>query len=252
MVERGIVVHLLFMSTPGGAYELLMPIWEDLVSATGGSLTFVDTPAELTQTVEHLYFERFQYNTSVTTIINTANVSQDVQLSLPAFELDRLRIYVSAALPIPGVQFRADGAQVSFMETRAHAVFELGGQIPRTVSLTLPPNDNSEIHIYTIADGSLTLGAYVECVAVRPYIRELPVYYYHSSTVQLVTDRDIHGIIGEDFAAHIIKTDPNGQTTTVTGASFAGNAFSFSFYPQYFVEYTFLLSLESFGIGLFA
>jgi len=246
MRDSGIKAHLLFMSSPRINTEF-MPFWEEMANETGGSLTYIENPAELTQTVEKIYFNEFTYNASLSTVINTAGVRQDIPVRLPAFGLDRARIYLSTSRPISGIQLRADDAQLSYTETRSYTMFDLTGQIPGDVTLTLPPVENAEIKIRVLAKGGMTISSLANNEAEK--ISE-DSKYRQKTTVTLTPDTNISGTPGADFNAQIMITDPLGQKKSAGNIKYADNAFTFEFYPQDFGKYIFSLLLDSQGIRL--
>jgi len=158
--DMSIHVHLVFIGTPS-MNEQFMPLWDDLVYRTDGSMIFVDQPQQLPQTIQSLYFGLFEYTKTITTAINTTDIPKEIQIRLPDFEPDRVRIHVSSTEPIEGIQFRADSGDISFNETRLHATIELRGEMPETATLVLPPNIGTELSIVTIIDGTVPEPYYV-------------------------------------------------------------------------------------------
>jgi len=149
-----IKVHLLFLETATQNQEV-MPLWTELAYKTGGSEIFVDKPQNLPQVVQSLYFSLFEYNKSFSTVVNTRDVSMEIPIELPDFEADRVRVHIISAEPMEGIQFRADGGQVSFNESRLYYMIELKDEKPEALTIVLPSNDNIEITIFTIIDGAI-------------------------------------------------------------------------------------------------
>ena len=246
--DSSIKVHLLFMSTPRENFQFL-PMWEELAEKTDGNLMYVGNPSDLTKVVESLYFQEFSFNTSVITAINTANASQDIRIKLPAFVLERARIFVSSNGSLSGVQFRADGARASYTESRSYAFFELEDQQPREIILALQPGEYVDARVYLLADGELTLAAEADSQAEQS---DETNEYRQKTTLTITVGTKISGVPGTDFDALITMADPEGRITTVENAQYADNAFHFAFFPEAFGDFTFLLSLESQGIRLSA
>ena len=167
--DAGIHVHLVFISTPN-INEQFMPLWENLAYHTDGSMTFVDQPQQLTQTIQSLYFGLFSYNKTVKTAINTAEIPKEIIIQLPDFDADRVRFHISSTEPIEGVQFHAESGYVSFSETRLHTTIALSGELPETATLVLPPNVASEMSIIMLVDGMPP-----ELVEEEPYVPILPI-----------------------------------------------------------------------------
>jgi len=247
MVDSGIKVHLLFMSSPERNQEF-MPLWEAMAERTGGSITFAHSGAELARIAETIYFSEFQYNKSVTTAINTAGIPQSIPIDLPAFDLERVRIYISAMHPISGIQFRTDGVLESFSEARSYAMIELTGNTPATVHLTLPPNDNSEVNIYILAEGALPISATVSNEARPDHERQV---YRQASEIAIDIETNIRGVPEEDFDFNISMRSPSGIVTQIVDAEYAGNMLIFDKNPQEFGTFAVSLSVESKGIRLY-
>ena len=248
--ESRIKVHLLFIDTPKENHQFI-PLWEDIAIRTGGSLNYIDDPSNLPKSVETLYQSEFKYNSSVTTAINTLGKPQDILIKLPSFGLDRVRVYISSDTAIHGFQFHADYADLAFSETRSYAMFSLTGDIPRTVTLTLPENTRSDVRVYIFADGSLSLSGVANSTAELSRENDSDVYR-QKTTVLLTSEVDIYGAYGVDFNTLISLLDRDGHAVVIDNLRYDNSTFTFDFYPQYYGVYSASLQLESQGIRLSA
>jgi Mg-chelatase subunit ChlD len=252
--EQNVKVHLLFLGEPPKD-SVFASLWENMADRTGGELIFIDDPATLPRTVETLYFEEFEYNKSVTSGINTTDSALDIPIAIPAFAVDRARIYISASSPLPGIQARGGGAQLELTQTKTYAMIELARPFPKTVDLTLPPGGNPDIRVYLLADGELSLSASVADEAER-VSNEDGDYYRQKSTVTLVAKTVgaplFIGSPPQDLEWSIGMTGPDGKTVGIEDAKGGDGIFTFDFYPEAFGEYAFTLSVVSGEIRLVA
>ena len=163
--DSNIRVHLLFLETPT-QNQNMVPLWEALAYETRGSVNFIENPQDLSNVVQSIYFDIFDFEKSTASIINTTDLPKEVPITLPDFEFRRKRIHVFSTAPMEGIQIHVDSGQISFNETRHHAMVELTYPVPEALTLVLPPNDGAEISIYTIIDGAV---AEYEYIPYEPY-----------------------------------------------------------------------------------
>ena len=251
LADSGIKVHLLFMREPT-LHQELVALWEDLAVETGGEFISIDDPAAITKTVEILYFQKFTYNQAVTTSINTSDIAQDIPIRLPAFELDRVRIYISSDVPMRGMQARADGVELSFSETRSYFMVDLSPPLPRMVTLSLPPNGSSGVRVYLLADGGMTLVAAADSEAEIDSASEVFMQKTAIALSPLNSKAPLfEGSLPPDVNWEITVFKPDGQSAVVD-ADYLDGSFIYNFYPKVFGTYLFSISIESQGIRLSA
>jgi hypothetical protein len=251
LADSGIKVIMLFIRKPTMNQEFV-GLWYDLAVKTDGDFISIDNPATLPITVESCYFREFTYNRSVTYGINASDIVQDIPIRLPAFGLDRVRIYVSSDAPPSGMQARADGVQLTFSETYAGSYYliDLAPPLPKMVTLSLPPNGSSDVRAYLLADGGMSLTAEADSAA-----EEAAGGYRQKATVKLTPLGDFAPLFSgpslPDADWSLVVTSPDGQNAEVN-ADYINGLLTYDFYPNAFGAYTFSLSIESQGITLSA
>jgi hypothetical protein len=226
-----------------------MPLWEELAEKSGGSLTNIGEPYDLAKAVESNFFRNFSYQSHVITIVDIFNSEMDVQVTLPVYELERVRVYASPSTPRTGLKFSAEGAQGAYSASRFYAMVDLTDIMPQSVILTLPSDKGADTRVYLLTRGKVTFApkadSFVETDSDTGEYRQ-------RTALALSVEQRIDGVKGIDFDAQITLKSPQGSMAAAENVQFVDNSFSFDFYPQEFGAYVITLSLDSQGVNIAA